>query len=374
MRVQYLVDSTQRAQGAMFSPSLQETLLVFLYPTPARRTFHTFFCPTLRIVALNEAGQALFDQVVKPNRFVHLPETKIILECAPEVDYRPYLETVLAVAKDQSFPQGGAWEAGTGVDSLLFALFAQAMSDLRRVRSASPEGVSLEGLRQRFNLWERGRFASSAGFVMDFSELYRLPESAVELCQELIQVENPYLDELLAAAIGGMPWRNVFPGVCVRCGESARWKPALSAPPQTPPEIAWRYQRPENSVPLCRACTMTTGFLSKPILRIDLVWGLWGKRFEALWSWHKALAWGSLPAWDKLANPLWPAEYGGKTWETGSGALEHATPRMPNGVARTARHDEVFWRGLSVKGVRKRSLTDSYLQALVQPDLEKAQL
>lgn len=365
MHVHFLTDSAQRAHGAMFSRSLEENLLVFLYPLATSHTFHTFFCPTLRLIALGEAGQALFDQLIPPNRFVRLPPSKVILECAPEAEYRSQVETILSVAQSRQPRQAGAWDPNASLDSLLFALFAQAMSDLRRVRSASPEGVSLAGLRQRFNQWERGRFASSAGFVMDFPELYRLPESAVELCQELIQVEEPHLDELLAAAIGGMPWRNVFPGICIRCGEAAHWKTALTAPPWTPPEINWRYQRPENAVPLCHACTMTLEFLKKPTLRIDLAWGLWGPRFEAFWRWHQALAQNQLPRWDKLAEPLWPAEFGGETWETGSGALEHATPRSPHGVARTAQHDEIFWRALTVKDMRKRHLTDAHLLRLL---------
>ena len=373
MRVQFLVDSSQRSYGAMFQKSLKEDLLVFLYPTSTPHTFHTFFCPPLRMAALDDQGGALFNQVIQPNRFVKLPACKIVLECDPKTEFKPYVETILSVAHGFKFPQSGAWESGSGVDALLFAIFAQAMADLRRVRSAAPEGVNPEVLRKRFNLWERGRFASSAGFVMDFSDLYRLPETALELSHELIQAESPYLDELLAAAIGGMPWRNAFPGNCLRCGDTARWKSALSAPPGTPPEIAWRYQRPENAVPLCRACTMTTSFLKKPILRIDLAWGLWGKRFEAFWIWHKALAWGNPPEWDKLAYPLWPKEYGGNTWEAGSGALEHATPRMPNGVQRTHQHDEIFWRALSEKGVRKRSLTDTHLRALVSPQPELVQ-
>lgn len=371
MRIHFLVEAAQRASGAMFSRSLEEDLLVFLYPVPTPHTFHTFFCPVLRMIALNDEGQALFDQVIPPNRFVRLPASKVILECAPEAKYQPHLESILSVAHGCQARQSGAWDPNVGVDSLLFALFAQAMSDLRRVRSASPEGVSLEGLRQRFNQWERGRFASSAGFVMDFSELYRLPESAVELCDELIQVESPHLDELLAAAIGGMPWRNVFPGICIRCGATARWKNALSAPPSAPPEIVWRYQRPENAVPVCRACTMTTEFLKKPTLRIDLAWGLWGPRFEALWKWHQALVQDRLPRWDKLADPLWPSEYGGETWENGSGALEHATPRLPQGVTRSVQHDEIFWRALSVKSVRKHDLTNAHLLKLLALPAEK---
>ena len=370
MNVHYLVTSSQRSQGAMFTKSLREDLLVFLYPQASSHTYHTFFCPPLRIIALDQDGQALFDQVIGPNRFVRLPKSKIILECAPDMEYRPYVELILTKANDCKFPQSGAWESGSRIDSLLFALFAQAMADLRRVREAGGGEVHSDMLRRKFNLWERGQFATSAGFIVDFYDLYNLPETAVSLSHDLIRTEEPYLEELFAASIGSMPWRQVFPGVCLRCGTSARWKTALSAPAGTAPEIAWRYLRPENAVPLCRACTMTIEFLKKPDLRIDLAWGLWGPRFEALQQWHQALEQNQLPRWDKLAYPLWPEEFGGHTWETGSGALEHATPRPPSGVARTTSHDEIFWRALSVKDTRKRELTDAYLQALLSLSVE----
>ena len=370
MKVKYLVSSGQRSRGAMFTGTLQDNMLVFLYPTASQHAFHTFFCPPLRMIALDQDDQVIFNQVIQPNKFVRLPKSRLILECAPDMEYGPSVEFILATTNDCKFPQSGAWEAGSRIDSLLFALFAQAMADLRRVREAGGGEVKRDMLRRKFNLWERGQFASSAGFVMDFCDLYSLPETAVSLSRDLIRAEHPYMDELMAASIGSMPWRQVFQGVCLRCGASARWKTALSAPPDTAPEIAWRYLRPENAVPLCRACTMTTEFLKKPDLRIDLAWGLWGPRFEALWKWHQGLAKNQLPDWDKLAYPLWPQEYGGATWETGSGALEFATPRPPNGVARTSRHDEIFWRAISVKDTRKRELTNAHLQVMLSPSLE----
>ncbi len=205
---------------------------------------------------------------------------------------------------------------------------------------------------------------------MDFSDLYRLPETAVELSHDLIQARVPTWTNCLPPQSAACPGVTPSPAPCLRCGDTARWKAALSAPPDTPPEIAWRYQRPENAVPLCRACTMTTGFLAKPVLRIDLAWGLWGKRFEALWRWHKALAWGSPRRVGQAGLPLVAAGIRRRNLETGSGALEHATPRLPNGVQRTTQRDEIFWRALSEKGVRGRSLTDTHLRALVLPQPE----
>ena len=131
MRVQFLVDSSQRSFGAMFQKSLKEDLLVFLYPIPAPRTFHTFFCPPLRMIALGEQGEALFDQVIQPGRLVRLPACKIVLECDPKAEFSSYVESILSIAHGFKFPQSAAWEASSGVDALLFALFAQAMADLR---------------------------------------------------------------------------------------------------------------------------------------------------------------------------------------------------------------------------------------------------
>ena len=56
MQLHFLVTSEQRAIGAMFFDNLNEDILAFVYPTDAARTFHTFFCPPLRIVALSAEG------------------------------------------------------------------------------------------------------------------------------------------------------------------------------------------------------------------------------------------------------------------------------------------------------------------------------
>ena len=57
MRVHFIVNSGQRALGAMFTRSLNDEILVFFYPKSARRTFHTFFCPPIKIIALDEEGE-----------------------------------------------------------------------------------------------------------------------------------------------------------------------------------------------------------------------------------------------------------------------------------------------------------------------------
>ena len=110
MRVHYIVSSGQRALGAMFSKDLNEEILVFFYPHSAKRTFHTYFCPPIKIVALDEDGQVVFEQVVSDWRLVRLPACKIVIETGPKVDYRPFLDAILSY--QAPFPQGGAVEPG----------------------------------------------------------------------------------------------------------------------------------------------------------------------------------------------------------------------------------------------------------------------
>ena len=68
----------------MFMRELGEKTLVFRYGHPAARLFHTFCCPPLRILALSEQGEIIYDRVVGPNRFVRLPPTSIIIEIDPQ--------------------------------------------------------------------------------------------------------------------------------------------------------------------------------------------------------------------------------------------------------------------------------------------------
>ena len=95
MQLQFLITSEQRASGAMFMESLNNTVLAFIYPTDGTRTFHTFFCPPMRIIALSTEGQVVFDEIITKWRWVKLPVCRYVIETGPKVDYRPYLQTVL---------------------------------------------------------------------------------------------------------------------------------------------------------------------------------------------------------------------------------------------------------------------------------------
>jgi hypothetical protein len=363
MRLQFLITSDQRALGATFMQNLNDDLLTFVYPTDAPRTFHTAFCPPLRMVALGAEGQVLFDQVIPPWKFVRLPACRYVLETGPKVDYRPHIDTIVSLAPD--LPQRGTMDASLRMDGLLFALLAEAVADLRRIREAHLGEVRPEVQRRRFSAWERGQIVSSAGFLLDFSQDWSLPAGAVKLSYSLLRAEAPYLDELVAASVAGIPWRHEFPSHCMRCGKSGSWRPILRPAPQAPVEIKWRYQRPENAIPICHHCTETLGLLRNEPLQLDLVWGLWGPRFEALWRWHRAQKNNHLPDWDPCAHPLWPPEFGGATWEAGSGALPHAEPRPPQGVLRGEQHMTALRRALFCKRFRGRQPGEAPLQKLL---------
>jgi len=363
MRVHYIVTSSQRALGAMFSKDLNDEILVFFYPHSAKRTFHTYFCPPIKITALDEDGQVIFEQVVSDWRLVRLPHCKFVIETAPQVNIQPYMESILSF--NPPFPQHGAVESGVDLQALLFALLSEAVADIRRIREAHGYDVQPEIQRNKFALWERGQMVSSAGFLLDFSGAVNLPRGAVRLSRDVLEIEAPHMDELLAASVAGIPWRNEFPNGCIRCGKPGSWRSVLQASGHAPLEVTWRYQRPENAVPLCHHCAETLNFLRDETLRIELVWGLWGPRFEALWNWHKALSEARLPTWDTNSHPLWPREYGSSTWETGSGALDCAEPRPPHGVARAEQHETALRRALYSKPFRRRQPGEAPLQRLL---------
>ena len=46
---------------------------------------------------------------------------------------------------------------------------------------------------------------SSAGFLLDFSQAWSLPEGAVKLSYSVLKAEEPYLDEIVAASVGRHP-------------------------------------------------------------------------------------------------------------------------------------------------------------------------
>jgi len=333
----------------MFRRELGEQVFVFPYPSKARRLYQTFFCPPLRIVALARKGDrhadVVFDQVVQPWRFLSIPETDLVVEMTPDMQVGDMLiREILAEIDEQPHAEMAGVDPNTGVQDLIFALLASAIADIRRVKAVCGINgfgqVDPEIIHKRFAPWERGNILASAGFILDYSlpAQISVPEGALFLSEQMVELEHEFQDELLAAAVAGTPWRRDFPSDCLRCGKNATWRYVLPSDDLSP-ELAWRLARPENAVPLCRDCARKLRFAKNEQVRHDLVWGLWGPRFEALERWYLAIrregAYRLPKNWDKETYPLWPREFGGETWGIGSGAIWCAEPRGYQKVRRT---------------------------------------
>jgi hypothetical protein len=357
MHLKALTTPWQRSLGAMFQRHLGETVLLFAYPHPAPRLFHTFFCPPLRIIALDDDGESLFDQVTSPGQFVKLPACRLVVEADPGCNLTPAFLSELTRDAQQLRIASGTWDVNTSIDRLLFALIKEAVADMRRVHEAHARSgeVHPDVLREKFAPWERGQLTNSASFLQEFSYLYELPETALHLSWQVLDAETDCLAEITAASVAGVPWQGDFPMRCLRCGNpKASWRPVLAPSLGLASECAWRYERPENHVPLCRRCVPWLKWRERERLRLDLAQGLWGQRFEAFWAWHLAAGREKLlEEWNRETHPLWPQSFGGDTWETGSGAFEHADPRPPAGVCHTSSHQAILSRILNGRGGTK---------------------
>ncbi len=351
MNIRLLTTSWQRTLGAMFWKRLGNTGLAFLYPFAASRLFHTFFCPPLRLTVLSEQGEIVFNRVMPPCRFVRLPVTRLILETDPAASLPP-LEDLRALLKIPLGVPPASWDETISPDRLVDKVLEQAVADMRRAYEVHQRSgpVRSEVLRARFAPWERGDLCTAAITILDGAENYSLPRSAISFSYQILQVEKPHLEELAAASLAGQPWKADFPQECLRCGKAASWRQALAIPPGQAVEMAWRYERPENAVPLCKRCAYRLDWSRRESLRIDLAWGLWGPRFEAFRMWHSAREQVRfLGDWDRETHPLWPSQFGGDAWETGSGAKAQADPRPPDGVQRTQAHQAALARALGVR-------------------------
>jgi len=182
---------------------------------------------------------------------------------------------------------------------------------------------------------------NSAGFVLDYSpnSQWRLPRGVVPLSADVVKYEHEYADELLAASHGAVPsWRTDLKAMCIGCGGGGSWRPILPTNEVIPVEISWRLLRPENNFPLCNRCAARFKVAKNSNIRHHLASSFWGARFQALEQWYNTLLGnvGHLPhGRDKAEYPLWPEEYGGDTWETGSCELRYIEPQSPFNVART---------------------------------------
>ncbi len=362
MKIKVLTTSWERSWGATLSPGLGDTVLLFAYPYAAPRLYHTFFCPPLRIIGLNQR-QPVFNQVVSPGRFVQIPSADIIIECDPDLQI-PQVETILDLAKQYLLDQA-AWNESVSLDRLILSTLAHAVADMRRVNEASRRhgGLKEDVLQASFSPNERGQIINSAGFIQDFSGEYSLPQSVLWLARQILKTEQPYFDDLLAASVGGEEWKICFPNACLRCGKPATWRSIIVSPAaHLAIEEAWRYQRPENAVALCRKCAFRLNWHGDPDRRRNMALGIWGPRFEAFERWHQARSNNGLPpTWNRQAYPLWPEQFGGITWETGSGALEHADPRPPQNIVYSETHRSALQMGLGRSNGRLNASPSSNL-------------
>lgn len=343
--------SLKRLLGAQFRKDLNGEILVFRYPFPATRLFHTMWCPPLKIVVLESDttdARVIFDKIVEPWRFVSLPAGELILEMDPETEYRSILSDITKSAKKPApvpgdLPVGGI-DSSISITHMIFSMLADALSDLRSVKSTCMNEKGLldpSKLAKHYEPWERGQILASAGFVLDYSPdaSWTLPRGVVPLSADLVKYEREYADELLAASHAAAPyWRTDLKGLCIGCGGGGSWRPILPTEEALPIEISWRLLRPENNFPMCNRCAARYKVAKNANIRHEIGSSFWGSRFQALAKWYRALLGedGHLPhSWDKAKYPLWPEEYGGDTWETGSGALKHVEPRWPFHVKRT---------------------------------------
>jgi len=260
----------------------------------------------------------------------------------------------------------GGTDINAGLDRLLFSVLRGAVRDMRSLKDtsrlfSSDGSIDYDAL-QRLSPERRGEFISAAGWVVGFvpATTTPIPRGVVKLSRKVIEVErqSPFYLELFAAAIAGEPWRSeemegdAGRQKCIRCGKNSLWLPVLSTPIKMPPELTWRMGRPENHIPVCGTCRQKLfrgdgdgkGCRSR---KVDLAWSLWGNRFESYWDWYRAYENNGLPEdWDVIEYPLWPKEYGGNTWETGSGHVRDCAPRGPRGIFRSKNHQEALMCGL----------------------------
>jgi hypothetical protein len=115
---------------------LGETILLFVFPHPVPRLWHTFFCPSLRIIALDDDGEIRFDQVKPPGQFVQLPASRRIIETDPDQELSPESLQELARNAPDIRSAVGTWDGDAAIDRLWFALVKEAVADMRRVHSS----------------------------------------------------------------------------------------------------------------------------------------------------------------------------------------------------------------------------------------------
>jgi hypothetical protein len=225
------------------------------------------------------------------------------------------------------------------VETMYFQMSYDAMKDMQRLLLSSEVslgGSDIDRHHYQTNLapWQRGRMLNSALFIEELYHLpgkWSIPRTARQVAWQVLEIEQAYADDLIAASFAGVPWKHKVEAVCMRCGQIGTWRTILQPAEALPPEIGWRLDRPENTIPLCNRCAEASEVVERPEILMDLAWGLWAARFEALHRWYLAYQHHWLPdRWSKHEYPLWPYEYGGDTWAEGSGSFIFSDPQPPH--------------------------------------------
>ena len=359
IQTQVLANSYQRAFGAMFKKSLEETILVFAYPFSKDRLFTTWFCPPLRILCFDDDGVKVFDQVIDQQKLVRLPKTRLVLEMDPAQDYENIIDCIQRegvdewIGKYSSAKNSEAFGAGYRDDALDALIFGLVKSALRTLKDYSIDQLPP---------WKRGQILSSASLITEMQDVvpYDIPPTALKVSRIILErTPSREQDELLAASVAGLPWN--LDAVCFQCGRPMeKWHPIFPVSERIDQTAQWRLERPENHLPLCKPCYR--GYQHNLDKRIAAGYAFWGSRFSAFCQWYIHFEEGTLPEnWDLNDYPLWPMEYGGDTWGSGSGAIKHCASTYEYAlVERTAEHLEqaraVFkkygmrWKGMSRQG------------------------
>jgi len=216
------------------------------------------------------------------------------------------------------------WDTNASLHYLFFRSLADAVARLRTVKDQPGQILSMDAEK-------RSALVTAAAYILAVQDELpiTIPSGVLSLAKQVLDIERRNAGELFAMSVAGGKWN--FPATCLRCGRAAPWKMVLSVPDVCPPEMAWRYRRPENHVPLCKNCTSLMQWREHKGLRAWVAELLWGNRFIAFLRWHAALKKGLLPQWNRLEYPLWPPEFAdGNVWELGGGAYDTAVPRPPS--------------------------------------------
>jgi hypothetical protein len=270
------------------------------------------------------------------------------------------------------------------IDHVLLRCLVDSVDQMRHVVESSTicqdRQINPEALHAHIPAWERGQMVNSAGFIKEMSigGKWSIPRGAIVIARQILAAEAAYQDELEAASLAGVPWRETFypsQKLCMRCGGKSSWRVVIKPPPNMPQEMVWRLTRPENTVPICRRCADTV-HIEKDEIRYDLAWGLWAGRFEALHRWYIAVQENRLPQnWNKADFPLWPKEFGGPTWGEGSGSFTFCEPRSPLGICRRPVHFAALNRAMGMVTKRREEIgkyfsTIQLRRAIQNPNLE----